>query len=845
VSTFYTNPNQNIGSSFSGFGRRKTAIQPGASGISPEQKPALNTTRFSLSYTFNGLTPGVNVVLLDNLFSVEQNDIWQAQIVRTGTVNKSGLITFNNLRDSIYSLVVLDIEHSDETIYDVSIGDPERFDTVAHHAIPSQPYIYQTLYEDTGVTSEASLFWRLGAGGCNGFPEIYYSISGENQWELFSRIQDTSVYSMVVGPLDYNTDYEFKVRLINEDFLPGPWSNITSVTTSDLAISGGEFILSGYYNESSIFKFDFENNDYYSTNKKYYIDNPGSLVKHNYGRFSYYATGNSRSAVSQSPLPLGPNYSYRFDGIINIDYYANSGVIGLFGYSGELAAYLQIDAGTTSISGIYFEYQNMSGIFTLDQQQGIKLGSDAYVSLLFDYHDPASLDVYLSILNTNGNFKFDQSITPVSGYSSFSTGIFGIGSVFNISGCVGILDEIELIQYYSDSPIKINPSPAESTIPSEGVFKSSFSHPSVNITPGFEESLDNKPTISLTKSTQGDKFFELTTSGLLFNPDEAVSGYALVTDSSGNASWKRVDAYSTALNTGLSVPTSVGGIESGTTVEDLAGLTVTQMFDRLLFPTVLPYISSNILGTLSEPNSPYNIREVGSNYVYSWNPVLLMYFSNGQIMHGDGTAGPPLVSGCHYVELLINEAPFFSSGFSEPVTGTIIEDNTIRTYTGIHFGANTFTTKFYYGAGTEPYYDNKGDRVYNLEGSRVSGYHTSTNYLYGRYYARYGMGEAGSAPTNSSEVRSLTASHTLSSSNTGSFSISIPANTEEVYFYTVSGKTITVNYVESSNADVTESFSSFGILVDDAGGNPVEYEGFVSSLGAGYPSAATYNVTIV
>jgi len=94
-------------------------------------------------------------------------------------------------------------------------------------------------------------------------------------------------------------------------------------------------------------------------------------------------------------------------------------------------------------------------------------------------------------------------------------------------------------------------------------------------------------------------------------------------------------------------------------------------------------------------------------------------------------------------------------------------------------------------------------------------------------------------------VRVVPAKTFLNSSNTGTFSISIPSGTQEVYFYTPVGKTATVLYVESSNANVTGTFVKTQFNVNDANGSPVGYDSWVSFIGTvGYPVSATYNVTI-
>jgi len=71
------------------FGRRKLPLNPiASSGLSNVQNATLAAVRFNLSHTFTGLTPGVRVTLVDNLFTEETNGIYKSSIVRTGVVNE-------------------------------------------------------------------------------------------------------------------------------------------------------------------------------------------------------------------------------------------------------------------------------------------------------------------------------------------------------------------------------------------------------------------------------------------------------------------------------------------------------------------------------------------------------------------------------------------------------------------------------------------------------------------------------------------------------------------------------------------------------------------------------------
>ena len=56
------------------------------------------------------------------------------------------------------------------------------------------------------------------------------------------------------------------------------------------------------------------------------------------------------------------------------------------------------------------------------------------------------------------------------------------------------------------------------------------------------------------------------------------------------------------------VPTDVGGIDSGTTAGDLSGLSMNQMWDKLLFPTVIP----NGSGAFANLTESYNLLEAES-----------------------------------------------------------------------------------------------------------------------------------------------------------------------------------------------------------------------------------------
>jgi len=294
--------------------------------------------------------------------------------------------------------------------------------------------------------------------------------------------------------------------------------------------------------------------------------------------------------------------------------------------------------------------------------------------------------------------------------------------------------------------------------------------------------------------------------------------------------------YDTNLASGLTMPEAVGGYPQGTAVADVSGDTFIQMFDNLLFPTVLATIGTNVSATLAGVST--TTAEVGTSYA----PVSTGTLNPGVINNGDGSTGPNLKGDA-------NEFRFYlpNSTLDETVSSPVDndEDWTFTSYE-ITLSSNRWQVQVDYDAGTGTYYDNKGNPVTNLDGSRGSGTATGySSYIYGRRYAWWGYGTNGSAPTNSAGVRGLGSNQFLGATNLGTFTITIPASTQSVYFYVPAGNTINVTYTESSGANVNDSFTKTTFNVNDAGGNAISHDSWVSYIGAGgYGSEANYVVTI-
>lgn len=291
--------------------------------------------------------------------------------------------------------------------------------------------------------------------------------------------------------------------------------------------------------------------------------------------------------------------------------------------------------------------------------------------------------------------------------------------------------------------------------------------------------------------------------------------------------------YDPALSDTLEVPVTVGGILATTTVADLRNKTYEQLWNELLFPTVMAYVETTNSALLSGIST--STLEVGTPMA----PSTTATYNPGDINNGDDSNGPNLTGDGNNYEFKLpggaTDGTYATAGNSQ---GHVFSSQAIV------FGSNIWSVTIDYDAGTGAYYDNKGNLGTNLNALRVAGSRSdNSNTITGRRYAWYGAG--GTTPTNSAGVRALGNKIFLSATNTGTFDISIPSSTANVYFFLPIGKIVLVQYVESSFADVTSSFTSGAISVNDAGGSAQSYESWTTTIGGGgYPSTATYRVTI-
>jgi hypothetical protein len=267
--------------------------------------------------------------------------------------------------------------------------------------------------------------------------------------------------------------------------------------------------------------------------------------------------------------------------------------------------------------------------------------------------------------------------------------------------------------------------------------------------------------------------------------------------------------YVSTLDPTLQVPTTVGGIVSTTTVGSLTGKTFTQMFDSLLFPTVLAYIGTPAKSlTINSPTTAS--VDVGSQYT----PSVTTAYNAGVIRNGDSTLGPNLVGATWlYTFRLPN---LTTDGTPNGTSTHTYTTTTIPLETGYQW--SVIAT---YSGGTGTYTDNKGNPGTNLDGSRVAGTITAFSGTVTGYNRRYWGTSATAVFTLGSEVTGL-ANSELSSTRVKTFDIDF--NGEYLYYcypsrmglatFTVGGFGVgfvltTISVTNSAAVPYTETFNVY------------------------------------
>lgn len=293
------------------------------------------------------------------------------------------------------------------------------------------------------------------------------------------------------------------------------------------------------------------------------------------------------------------------------------------------------------------------------------------------------------------------------------------------------------------------------------------------------------------------------------------------------------------LNTSLAVPANWWDSVVGLTVADFQNLSLTAIIELIFLPDVAASISVN--PSLSVSGVTSGTVEVGTNVVQNFNVNL----NKGTILNGDQTTAGTVIGDLATVTVTNPDA---GTGYTNAsATGT--SDNAITANYVITQGTNTWSASATNVAGTTTYTNNKGDAtpVTSIENAKADTTQGPSNFsMYGAYKRFHTVTTETNSPTTSVTIRALTNS-LLSTSNTGTWDVSIGAGASnaEFSFYIPQGETINVIDLGNLNLDITNDFTTTSVSVDDANGDSVNYTKYTRFAGAlGFTNSTTFRITV-
>ena len=301
---------------------------------------------------------------------------------------------------------------------------------------------------------------------------------------------------------------------------------------------------------------------------------------------------------------------------------------------------------------------------------------------------------------------------------------------------------------------------------------------------------------------------------------------------------EKVELYTTSLSNSLEIPNNVGGIEAGSVVSDYKDKPISEILDDLLFPTVDASIATN--ASVSIAGSTTSTTEVGTSITQDITVTL----NRGSVINGDGSSPstPQLVGSMSNVTLTDP-----TNNPTSIILATSPQNITSSSEHTITLGDNEWDVDVINAVGNPNYEDNKGgtDAVASIDAaSAVTARPTQNINISGRYYRFHYLGARNTHPTASAGIRALTKAFT-STSNTGSYTLSVPASTSEVVLYIIQNKNLAVKDI-NTNADMVAGVSPSTIAVKDGSGTTdVNYDKYVIDLGLnGFPNATSFQITI-
>jgi len=245
--------------------------------------------------------------------------------------------------------------------------------------------------------------------------------------------------------------------------------------------------------------------------------------------------------------------------------------------------------------------------------------------------------------------------------------------------------------------------------------------------------------------------------------------------------------YNTTIGDGVTNVT-VGGATAGTAASVWKTKSVVEVLDDILFPTLLASIASSKSVSLAVDGTSGTL-EIGSSYSRN----LTATFSAGSITNGDGSSGPALVGAA-------TQYTFTGTGISSTAqAGNTLALGNITVVSG----SNNWAVTVDHGAGSGAYYDNKGNALSNLDGSRASGSVTDASSdptITGLY--PYFWGKSASAATYADIASAIQggAGTKVVASSTGTITITFSASAEYLWFAIPTTSTSkTVWYVSALN----------------------------------------------
>lgn len=303
----------------------------------------------------------------------------------------------------------------------------------------------------------------------------------------------------------------------------------------------------------------------------------------------------------------------------------------------------------------------------------------------------------------------------------------------------------------------------------------------------------------------------------IFDIDDGdVTMEALVLDSTTKEVKKFPISGVGSMTSDVTASITVGGIDDGETV--ITGTTLTEFVNDLINPTQDPIMSLNSVGCTGVSSATV---EVGTLY----NTTLGSLYYPGNISSADAHPDIDLTG----------------AATTHTFSGIGVDPNTGLVSKIIVYASNYWSVLQNYLEGTGLYYDSEGVESSIFDAYRVAGsVSDNSNVITGRYKYWWSIG---SIPTDSAGVRALI---NYGFFPVSTFEITIPAFETLVAFYLPdTAGSVKVYLVESSNADITSTFTIVPMSVDDANGVAVGYDRYESTIGGiGYSESVTYKIVI-